>query len=114
MEVEILRKRMYKISRTVPVWLAAIFAGKSLFRVCDYKMHSGLYVMQPAPWYLDIGVDAVLTAIGADVCFVVAHCLKDISRDKDAGKEGGHTDRPLFCACQNITYRKRRLISRHL
>ena len=49
-------------------WVApGMFAGFALYEYADYKARPGLYAMQSAPWYVDLEIQGIITAVLAAV-----------------------------------------------
>lgn len=55
-----------------------VFLGGSLFRWIHYRNHPGLYVMQSAPWYTTIIINAIFTVI----CLLVLSVLLYIAEKR--------------------------------
>lgn len=56
-------KKLYRILQ-IAVWcLVGIFIGSSIYRYYDYKTYPERYICQSAPWYLNIEIQGVFTAI---------------------------------------------------
>jgi hypothetical protein len=50
------------------------FIGTSLYKWYDYKKYPDLYVMQSAPWYLSIEINAIFT-LAIVVAILIVMCV---------------------------------------
>ena len=56
-------ERLYKTLKIAFFVFLGIFIGGSLYIVYDYNAHPGLYALRSAPWYLDILINGIFTAV---------------------------------------------------
>lgn len=56
-------KRLYKTLKIAFFVFLGIFIGGSLYIVYDYNAHPDLYALRSAPWYLDILINGIFTAV---------------------------------------------------
>lgn len=69
-------KRLYYILKVLLGCLIGVFAGSSLYRCWDYAQLPELYAMDSAPWYGQLLVNGVLTAVAALAILLVLFLLK--------------------------------------
>ena len=69
-------KRLYYILKVLLGCLIGVFAGSSLYRCWDYAQRPELYAMDSAPWYGQLLVNGVLTAVAALTILLVLFLLK--------------------------------------
>ena len=56
---------MKKLYQTLKIFLGCmvgVFLSSCIYRYWDFKTHPDLYAMQPAPWYLPLKVQGIVTA----------------------------------------------------
>ena len=58
-------KRLYYILKVLLGCLIGVFAGSSLYRCWDYAQRPDFYAVNFAPWYGQLLVNGVLTAVSA-------------------------------------------------
>ena len=69
-------KRLYSILKTLLGCLIGVFAGSSLYRCWDYAQRPDFYAVDSAPWYGQLLVNGVLTAVAALAILLVLFLLK--------------------------------------
>ena len=69
-------KRLYSILKTLLGCLIGVFAGSSLYRCWDYAQRPDFYAVNSAPWYGQLLVNGVLTAVAAAILLIVLKILK--------------------------------------
>lgn len=69
-------KRLYSILKTLLGCLIGVFAGSSLYRCWDYAQRPDFYAVNSAPWYGQLLVNGVLTAVVAAILLIVLKILK--------------------------------------
>lgn len=71
MEVFSVLKKLNYILNIVIGSFAGVFVGHGIYVFWDYKAHSSLYAMQPAPWYTSIFIYGIATLILLMVAIVI-------------------------------------------
>ncbi len=56
-------KKLYQILKIACYSFIGVFIGSSIYQYYDYKTHTALYELQPAPWYLTIEIRGIFTGI---------------------------------------------------
>ena len=56
------------------------FIGTSIYQCYDYYTHPGLYALTSAPWYLDIQIAGIFTAIIVAILISVIWFIKKKSK----------------------------------
>ena len=69
-------KRLYFILKTFLGCLSGVFAGSSLYQCWDYAQRPDFYAVNSAPWYGQLLVNGVLTAVAALTMLLVLFLLK--------------------------------------
>lgn len=69
-------KRLYSILKTLLGCLIGVFAGSSLYRCWDYAQRPDFYAVNSAPWYGQLLINGVLTAVAAAILLIVLKILK--------------------------------------
>ncbi|MBE5968474.1 MAG: hypothetical protein E7255_16230 [Lachnospiraceae bacterium] len=64
-----------------------VFTGSSICKYWDFKTHSDLYVMQIAPWYLSIEIQALFTLISCIICIIIKCIIRKKLNIKLSHKE---------------------------
>ena len=65
---------MKKLYGTLKIFLGCmvgVFLGSCIYRYWDFKVHPDLYAMQSAPWYVDLEIQGIVTAVLAAVLLAV-------------------------------------------
>lgn len=69
-------KRLYFFLKNLLGCMAGIFAGSSLYRCWDYAQRPDFYAVDSAPWYGQLLVNGVLTAVATLAILLVLFLLK--------------------------------------
>ena len=69
-------KKLYQILNIILWSFVGVFIGNSIYKFYDYKTHPDIYIAQSAPWYLNIEIQAVFTAIIVVVICVIMRMIK--------------------------------------
>lgn len=69
-------KRLYYILKVLLGCLIGVFAGSSLYQCWDYAQRPDFYAVNSAPWYGQLLVNGVLTAVAALAILLVLFLLK--------------------------------------
>ena len=62
---------MYAILKIFLGCSIGVFLGNCIYRYLDFKARPGLYAMQSAPWYVDLEIQRIVTAVLAAVLLAV-------------------------------------------
>lgn len=62
--------------KTFLLCVIGAWIGAAVYRFVDYKMHPEVYAAQSAPWYTDILIQGIITAVLVIVCVIVLLILK--------------------------------------
>ena len=69
-------KKLNTIMGVIAGSTAGAYIGHVIWRVWDYRTHPDLYIVQSAPWYLSIWINAVFTAAALAVELVIYLLLR--------------------------------------
>jgi uncharacterized membrane protein len=69
-------KRLYRFLQVILFGFVCAFIGTSLYKWYDYKKYPDLYVMQSAPWYLSIEINAIFTLVIVVVILIIMLVVK--------------------------------------
>jgi hypothetical protein len=67
-------KQLYSLLQVMLWCFVGTFIGTSLYKWYDYKKYPDLYVMQSAPWYLSIEINAIFT-LAIVVAILIVMCV---------------------------------------
>ena len=65
---------MKQLYQTLKIFLGCsigVFLGSRIYRYLDFKARPDLYAMQSAPWYVDLEIQGIVTAVLAAVLLAV-------------------------------------------
>lgn len=64
-------KRLYATLKLFLGCSIGVFLGRCIYLYFDFKVRPDLYAMQSAPWYVDLEIQGVITAVLAAVLLAV-------------------------------------------
>ena len=64
-------KKLYETLRLFLGCDVGVFVGRCIVQYWDFKAHPDLYAMQSAPWYVDLEIQGIITAVLAAVLLAV-------------------------------------------
>ena len=64
-----------------------VFISSSIYKYYDFKTHSDLYMINSAPWYLSVEIQALFTviicAIAISIKYIIKRKLKPTMNNKE-------------------------------
>ena len=64
-------KRLYVTLKLCLGCSIGVFLGRCIYLYFDFKAHLDLYAMRSAPWYVDLEIQGIVTAVLAAVLLAV-------------------------------------------
>lgn len=64
-------KKLYETLRLFLGCDVGVFVGRCIVQYWDFKAHLDLYAMRSAPWYVDLEIQGIVTAVLAAVLLAV-------------------------------------------
>ena len=75
-------KRLYATLKLFLGCSIGVFLGRCIYLYFDFKVRPDLYAMQSAPWYVDLEIQGIITAVLAAVLLAAMWLVRKKHRQK--------------------------------